>query len=175
MLPPSLYGIVIALLVGLIGGGGSSWYWTATYKDARWGERLTAQQLAAEQAVRRTQAAAETESRAQQLYARQLEGQYADATDETKRVRAANVALAERLGGMRDPGKRPACRCPVPAPAAATGVPEPSGSGSRLSDEAAAFLLEFAADADRAAHYAVTCRAWAESLMTSRTPAPRTP
>lgn len=175
MLPPSLQLTAIAALLSFLVGAGSTWYFTATYKDARWSAAVNAKQVEADQRVMAEYTRAETEARARQLYARQLEVQHAEALDETKRVRAANVALAERLGGMRDPGHRAPCRCPVPSTTAATGLSEPSGASSRLSDEATEFLLEFAADADQVAHYAASCREWSESVIEAQQESVRLP
>ncbi len=166
MLPPSLQLTILVGVLSWLVGTGTTWYVTASYKDAHWQAIVLSQQNEANQRALAAARMAETEARGRQLYARELELKHADALDETKRVRAANVALAERLGGLRDPGRKAPCRCPVSPATAPANLPEPSGTSSQLSDEAAEFLLEFAAAADDAATYAATCREWSESLMT---------
>lgn len=93
-----------------------------------------------------------------------LEIEHAETSKKIERTLADNRRLARELGGMRDPGKRAAC----PLPGAAGSDEDPAASGrlsgaseGLLSDEASEFILELAADADRAAQYAVTCHEWA--------------
>lgn len=92
-----------------------------------------------------------------------IEVTYADSQSEIRRILLDNTRLARRLGGLRDPGHRPSSDC---APGAGEGAGQPAGAPAegRLSDEASEFLLEFAADADRAAAYAALCHEWAMSL-----------
>ena len=62
--------------------------------------------------------------------------------DEIDRLESDNRRLARELGGLRDPGHRPAARCAASQAEAggAGGAPEPASNG-RLSDEASEFLL----------------------------------
>ena len=83
---------------------------------------------------------------------------------EKDRILADNRRLARELGGLRDPGKRPACNAAVPANAAAPVDPVDDPAGSRLSDEASGFLLDFARECDHAADYAGTAHRWVRGL-----------
>lgn len=96
---------------------------------------------------------------------KELEVAHENANKQIERTLADNRRLTRELGGMRDPGRR-AAACPLPG---AAGEPEDAAAGARLSgtsegllsDEASEFILELAADADRAAEYAKTCHEWA--------------
>ena len=78
---------------------------------------------------------------------------YQKALADIARLRAVPVRL-------RDPGRAPDCRPAVPAAAGPAGSTARRPSGHDLSPAAHGFLLDFAADADRAAAYAITCHRW---------------
>ncbi len=67
---------------------------------------------------------------------------------------------AEQLGRLRDPGRPGGCGPAVPAAAGPASGVTAGTTGSDLSAAATGFLLDLAADADRAAAYAQTCHAW---------------
>ena len=79
---------------------------------------------------------------------------YQAALDEIERQRRRADAVR-----LRDPGKT-ACRPAVPAPPGSSGRAADGPAGNDLSSEASRFLLDFAADADRAAAYANACHGW---------------
>lgn len=87
-----------------------------------------------------------------------------DRQAELDKTLAENRRLAAAAGGLHDPGRKPAAGARMPAaPAAACASADPAAEG-RLSAEATRFLLEFGADADRAAGYAITGHAYAETV-----------
>ena len=101
--------------------------------------------------------------------AEQLEITHVRAQNEVDKLLAENRRLSADNRGLRDPGRRPACRQDaVPGTTAATGGVEDGTTATDLSTsvegllspEASEFLIEMAADADRAAQYAVTCHKW---------------
>ena len=96
--------------------------------------------------------------------AEQLEAEHADAMEDISAALSENRRLAALNRGLRDPGKRPDCsENTVRGPGPAAGIAEGGPAEGRLSAEASDFLLGFAADADRAATYAMTCHEWAIS------------
>lgn len=67
---------------------------------------------------------------------------------------------ADELGRLRDPGRQADCRPAVsPSTGPASSTPTTT-TGNELSAEATGFLLDFAADADRASAYAIACHQW---------------
>lgn len=104
--------------------------------------------------------------------ARQIEVNNANHQIEVAAERARNDNLARQLGGLRDTGRRRSCAGAVPTAATAAGVhgagpaeAELSGESPQLlSPDAGQFILDLAADADRAAYYAADCRAWADTV-----------
>jgi hypothetical protein len=105
----------------------------------------------------------------------EAEVKHAKARDQIERTLADNRRLARQLGGLRDPGRK-GSDCPLPGSAEATSNGDAGTSEGRLSGESAGllspeasdFILELAADADRAAQYARTCHEWAVNLNKSR-------
>lgn len=83
---------------------------------------------------------------------------------ELDRTLAENRRLAARAGGLHDPGRKPADAGRVSGSAAPACPPADAASDGRLSAEATEFLLELAADADRAAIYARTGHGYAVTL-----------
>lgn len=155
---------LVALAVGLAAGALGSWYLTAEYKDGVWGKAVSDQKVeAAAELQAATDRAVKAERRNVEL-ANDLEVKHEQNQQRLDRALSDNRRLARELGGLRDPGRRPGGDCPVPAGSQAAGEPDGGTAGARLSAEASEFLLEFARDADRAAEYAGTCRAWIDGL-----------
>lgn len=159
-IPPTLIAIVVALVVG----AGAAWKLTADAKDDHYTAIIETQRANAEEALRLAQTKAIDIERKHNALATELELSYAERSKEKDKLLADNHRLARELGGLRDPGKRPACNAAVPANAAATGTAADDPAGSRLSDEASGFLLDFARECDRAADYANTAHDWAVRL-----------
>jgi hypothetical protein len=91
------------------------------------------------------------------------EVKHVEAQNRINATLAENRRLARERDGLRDPGARVADCRPLPAGGAAAG-PADQSSGGRLSTEAEEFLLEFAAECDRAAEYANTAHDWAVKI-----------
>ena len=160
MLPDIKTGL-IALAVGLLVGALGSWYLTAEYKDAKWGKAVSDQKVEAGKTLQaETEKAIAAERKNIELN-NQLEKNHASAQDKISIALADNRRLARELGGLRDPGRRASCGGSQAGVELASD-PAVSSAGSELSAEASDFLLEFAADADRAAEYAQTCYSWAQ-------------
>jgi len=157
--------IAAALAVAsLILGAVSAWQLTANYKDSHYTAIIESQRANAEQALREATDKAIKIEREHKALADKLELSHAERDAEKDRMLADNRRLARELGGLRDPGKRPACRGSVPAtsgpPVAAVDDP----ADGRLSAEASEFLLNLARECDAAADYANTAHDWALGL-----------
>lgn len=92
----------------------------------------------------------------------QLEIQDAQHQTEIQRVLDDNRRLAATVG-MRDPGARAGCQGAVPE-SAGTAAGDHESASAELSREATAFLLGFAADADRVRAQLGACQQWASAL-----------
>lgn len=84
--------------------------------------------------------------------------------DQDYQLALAQIDLERRrageLGRLRDPGRPAACRPALPAAAGPAGSAAAPAPGAELSAAATGFLLDLAADADRAAAYAQACQRW---------------
>lgn len=161
---PSIQTILVAVVASLALGAVSAWKITAGAKDDHYTAIIESQRANAERALREATARALKIEREHKMLADQLELSHADRTTEKDRMLADNRRLARELGGLRDPGKRPACRATVPAN---SGPPVDSAddpADGRLSSEASEFLLGFARECDAAADYANTAHDWAVGL-----------
>lgn len=164
MIPPSLQLAIGCFLIGLIGGSSCAWYWTASYKDASWSASINKLNIQAEQTLREEIEKAHKIEKEQAAKLEVMEAAHATQLQEIERAKVANRTLAAQLGGLRDPGRRPRGQSTVPCPADGTRPPADESAGTRLSEEASTFLLEFAHEADRAALYAVQCAAFIGEL-----------
>lgn len=159
--------LAIAILVVLSAVAGASWYFTAEYKDATWTAAIEKQkveaaaqlQIATEDVLKKERAATQRNIN--------LEIENGKANVKINTILSNNRKLARELGGLRDPGRRPSCINAMPADNPAGVSADPAAEG-RLSDQASEFLLGFAAEADRAAEYALTCHVWANPESPSR-------
>lgn len=158
---PDIKTALIALAIGLLVGALGSWYLTAEYKDAKWGKAVADQKVEAGKILQaETDKVLAAERKATELN-NQLEKNHAEASRKIDATLTDNRRLSRELGGLRDPGRRPSCggtQAGADTPTDAAG----SSASGQLSAEASDFLLEFAADADRAAEYAQTCYSWAQ-------------
>ena len=150
----------IALAAGLLSGSLGAWYLTAEYKDNKWRATVGAQKIEAAGVLNDALERARLAERQYSEIATQIGVEHEKAGHELEKALADNRRLARELGGLRDPGRRASCPDPVPAGASTASDVADSPTDSRLSDEASSFLLEFAADADRAAQYALSCYNW---------------
>lgn len=159
--------LIVSLLVGTAIAL-TTFFLVRTYEENKWGRVVS--ELREEQERERRGAAealAKETGRVLELQQRLNEAAQAadlghkEKEDEIDRLEADNRRLARELGGLRDPGHRPAARCAAsPAEAGgAGGAPDPASDG-RLSDEASEFLLAEARRADEVANWAGTCWRW---------------
>ncbi|UAW07567.1 hypothetical protein AIIMSPlu_005 [Pseudomonas phage AIIMS-Plu-RaNi] len=159
--------LVASLLVGTVIAL-TTFFLVRTYEENKWG-RVVSELRAEQEQERRTAAEALAQETGRVLELQQRLNEAAQAADldhkekedEIDRLEADNRRLARELGGLRDPGHRPAARCAAaPAEAGgAGGAPDPASDG-RLSDEATEFLLTEARRADEVANWAGTCWRW---------------
>jgi hypothetical protein len=150
----------LALVAGVVIGAAPAWWLTAEYKDNSWGKAVEKQKREALDTLAVETNKVLAAERVASTLKDELEKQNVRAKQDIEASLADNRRLTRELGGLRDPGRRPGSGCTVPANPDSPGVdPDPSTEG-RLSAEATEFLLEFAADADRAAQYAMTCHQW---------------
>lgn len=155
--------VLIAAAAGLVIGGGVAGLAAHRYTEARWVAAVEAQKVEAARVLQ-----AETEKvllaeRLNSMLNNKIEVAHAQAQDEIDKTLADNRRLARQLGGLRDPGRRQGCGGAQAGNHPAANAPAAAGE-SRLSREADEFLLALAADADRAATYALTCQAWAQNI-----------
>lgn len=168
LIPSPIYGwaLLAVFAAGGLMAGSAAWTARGWQMDAAvnklkadWREE---KRLQAEAITRSTQAARQAETRARAL-ANTVEVQHHELTRTHDRLLADNRRLARQLGGLRDPGARPGCSG-LPATPGRSGDPANPATGTELSAAATEFLLEFAAEADRAAAYASACHAWVGTL-----------
>ncbi len=165
---PSIQLAAIAFALGLALGGAGAWKATSVVYKAEVADQKIE---AAAQLQAATERAIATE-RANIRLADQVEADHAASQTKLDRALADNRRLARDLGGLRDPGPRPGCGDAVPAgttaaghvAATATGGELPTASQGLLSRAASDFILELAAEADRAAEYAKACYRWASEI-----------
>lgn len=161
MIMPSLQSAAIAFGVGMALSVPLTWYVTSEYKNARHTAIIEKQKSEAATVLQRETEKVIAAERRTAKFKDELELQHAKSIEQVNEILADNNRLAARLGGLRDPGRRPGCDGTMPTavkPATINSAPAAEG---RLSNEATEFLLGFAADADRAAIYAQTCHEWA--------------
>lgn len=151
----------MAALAAFLAGSSLSWYFTSSYKQTQCDAKVEAARAVIAETAQRATAAALQQERLATLQLNTLEVEHATVRQSLDQLARENRRLATELGGLRDPG-RPRRDGAVPGTPAVSGQPaRPTDTGARLSDEATAFLLGFAEDADRAASYAAACRDWA--------------
>lgn len=152
-----IIGAIVAFVLGASLSGGLVW----KYEENRWGAAAAKQEKeAAKQLALETEKVRQADLR-YGSFKTQVEKDDGIKKAQVESLLRDNRRLARELGGLRDPGRRPRSDGTVPS---TQGTASQCASGTaegRLSDEASEFLLEFAAEADRAATYAQTCHAWA--------------
>lgn len=158
---------ILAALLGLTVGALGSWWLTAEYKDSVWGKAVSDQKVEAGKVLQKETEKVLTAEREASRLKDEMEKQHVESSAKIERTLADNRRLARELGGLRDPGRRSSGGCPAPGATEATGSPAGETSGAELSAEASWFLLEFAAEADRAAEYAQLCYRWANRPVTA--------
>lgn len=156
--------LLLALAAGLLVGSFGSWLITASYKDAVWTKAAKVQELKATQMLQTETAKVLAGERERTRLNNLLEKNDVDARAKIEVTLADNRRLVAQLGGLRDPGRRSSCHDSQAAVDPARGTAG-DPTGAELSAEASGFLLEFAAEADRAAQYAQTCHAWAQQVI----------
>lgn len=164
MLIDNIKSALIALIVGLLVGALASWAITGRYKDAQWQHAIDKQKIEASTELKALTEKAIAKDKEVATLKDILEKNDVQAQQTISSTLADNRRLAAQLGGLRDPGRRQSCPGTVPSSASPASSDTASSTGSQLSEEASQFLLDFAADADRAAQYARTCHDWAVTL-----------
>lgn len=166
---------ILAALLGLAIGALGSWWLTAEYKDSVWGKAVSDQKVEAGKVLQEETEKVLTAEREASRLKDEMEKQHAKSSAKIERTLADNRRLTRELGGLRDPGRRSSGGCPTPGATEATGSSAggaaegelPGAAEGLLSAEASEFLLEFAAEADRAAEYAQLCYRWANRPVTA--------
>lgn len=168
MLIPDIRTAIITFGAGVIVGVLPAWYLTSEYKDGKLERLIAIQKVEAAKILQsETERVIEAERFANN-YKDKLEKQHANSEKRINATLADNRRLTKQLGGLRDPGRRTDCQNTVPRNSKTSGVNSKQTSQGRLSDEASGFLLELAADADKAAEYALMCHKWANGLNTMK-------
>lgn len=157
--PSPIYGWALlgVFLLGAAGAGATAWTVRGWQTDAKLfaiqKEREHEKRAQAEAIAKNTNEARAIEQK-QRSEITKLEVKVHENANRTNRLLAENRRLARLAGGLRDPSTR----CPsVPGATEPAGTAADQATGAQLSDEATEFLLEFAAQCDRAADYAQTC------------------
>lgn len=151
----------MAALAAFLAGSSLSWYLTSSYKQTQCDAKIEAASALIAKASQKATETALQQERAAVLQLNTLEVEHATVRQSLDQLARENRRLATELGGLRDPGRSRRDGA-VQGTAAVSGEPVgPADAGAKLSDEATAFLLGFAEDADRAASYAAACRDWA--------------
>ena len=166
---PSLQSAAIAFGAGMVLSIPLTWYITAEYKDALHTAAISQQKAEAAKVLQQETEKLIAAERRTATLKDQLEIQHAKSLEQVNQILADNKRLADQLGWLRDPGRRPGRGDAVPAAAQTAGRAPAAAAESRLSEpdagllspEAGTFLLEFAAGCDRAAVYAQTAHDWA--------------
>lgn len=136
----------------------TTWYFTASYKDAVWKEKFVDYQAALEKEYNRNINKVLEEERRAREQAQEIEIQYLQSVEEATNLRRDNDRLSAELGGLRDPyAKKPSVGVSTSSP---SGCPVGCSSEGRLSEEATRFLLDLAEEADRVTIYANSCYAF---------------
>ena len=153
-----------ALAAVAVASGAAAWWLTREHYIEERIAYITSQRAAEVELIRRhAEEVLALQARNHDAAAR-LDAQHAKHQSELDKALADNRDLARKLGGLRDPGRRPTSSCPVPAATNAASQPAADPAAGRLSDEASEFLLAFSRAADEAAAYARTCHAWVKTL-----------
>lgn len=153
--------IITMLLIAFVLGVSAGAIPMSIYKDATWGAAVEHQKADASRQLADAALKVLERERQNAALSNQIEENSNAAKEQIQVTLADNRRLATQLGGLRDPGRRARSNCPVSADNAASGNAQDATAAAGLSAEATEFLLEFAADADRAAEYANTCSQWA--------------
>lgn len=169
MILPSLQSAAIAFAVGAALSVPLTWYVTAEYKDARYTAVIERQKSEAATVLQRETEKVLAAERKAAKFKDELELQHAQSIEQVNQIMADNRRLAARLGGLRDPGRRPGCDGALPAASEPAAVDPKATAQGRLPDagegflsaDASRFIIDLAAEADRVAIYAQTCHEWA--------------
>lgn len=172
MILPPIQSIAIAFAAGVALSAAPAWYLTAEYKDAKYTAIIEKQRSESAKILQTETEKVIVAERKASKFKDELEIQNAKSIEQVNAILADNRKLVAKLGGLRDPGTRPACGNPMPPtanppggdPTSAPGSEFPDSAEGFLSAEASEFLIEFSADADRAAIYAQTCHKFAVGL-----------
>lgn len=158
---PNIQSILIAFAIGFLMGAIPAGVGVYKYEEASWTAALSKQKQEAAATLQVETEKVLAGEREQSRLNNLLEKNHADANKKIDVALADNRRLSRELGGLRDPGRRTNCDG-AKAGAQLAANPGAAATGGELSTEASDFLLEFAADADRAAEYAQTCHSWAQ-------------
>lgn len=161
---PDLQTAAIALGIGVLVGAVTAGGLVYKYEEASWRAAAETQKADAAQELSAATERARKAEADRDLFKDRLEKQHDERATRIESLLRDNRRLSTQLGGLLDPGRREGGCGAVPGGTDSASVGAGGSSGSRLSNEASEFLLEFAADADRAAEYAKTCHDWAVGL-----------
>ncbi len=160
--------IVAAALAGLLLGGSSAWYFTASYKDAVWSAATNKLQVDAADLLQEETVKAIKIEREASIKVRELEAQHVREEKDLAVIERRNRQLATELGGLRDPGRRPSCPDAVSTTPTSAGSAEKATDSGYLSAEASGVLLDAAAEVDALANYALMCYQYIQSIQLTK-------
>lgn len=153
--------LIIACVITFVLGAGTAGVGAWKYQENRWTATVATQKQEAAQVLANQTAKVLQAERKYDQFKTEVEKSDEIRKTQVESVLRDNRRLARELGGLRDPGRRPSGDSSVPSTPGTACQCSTGPAEGKLSDEATEFLLEFAAEADRAATYAQTCHDWA--------------
>lgn len=164
MLGVELKLVAIAFAAGALIATGGTWRIVAKSKDKEHAAAIVKINADYAVAVKEADDRALNEERAKVKLATKIEVEDAENKQTVARLAAENRRLMRDRGGLHDPyAAKAACAGADDDLASAKQLIDSTAQG-RLSDEAAGFLLDFAADADEVAEWAASCHRWVMAL-----------
>lgn len=161
--------VAFGALVGFILAVTAAFFYGQHVEGLSWQAAIAKQKQEAAEILAAESAKVVTAERAASELKDRIEKEHANHALALDNILVENRALAVRLGGLRDPGRRASDSCP-PSPASKPSAVPPSRTaegnlpngdqGVLLSDSASDFILRLGRRADAAAEYATACHGW---------------
>lgn len=150
--------VVIVLLLAIT----NSLMFITTKKltDSKWTELIDKQQIVESNKLAELTAKVLTAEREAEQLKSTLELQNEENDRKLQTISVVNRELANKYGGLLDPGRRESCGSSSAKTTNSSGAAVDAATSGRLSAEATEFLLSESKRADEAAAYAVACYQW---------------
>lgn len=153
--------ILIIVIVSLLAITNSSTFIiTKKLTDSRWTKLIDEQQITESNKLAELTAKVLTAEREAENLKTTLELQNEQNNKKLQTISDVNRELANRYGGLLDPGYRESCGGSSTKTTNSSGTTVDTSTSGRLSAEATEFLLSESKRADEAAAYATACYQW---------------